>query len=242
MTLSSLLVTDVDETVLGDEAALERFTKFHGTVGDRLGIVYASGRFARSVADSIRDHRMPVPVAVIGGVGTEVVRYPSFETIGGWPRIVARAWDARRVRELLRPERDLEPQPAECQSDWKVSYFLREASPERLEELAKKLTDDGLDVSLVYSSKRDLDFLPGGVDKGTAAEFLAREWGFAPERVCVSGNSGNDRALFEHGFRGIVVANAHGELKARGIDPDVYVASTSFADGVREGLRHWLEL
>ncbi|HLU48981.1 MAG TPA: HAD family hydrolase [Planctomycetota bacterium] len=237
-----LLITDVDDTVLGDDPALERFTKFFDAVRDRLGIVYASGRFARSVEVSIRAHRMPEPLAVIGGVGTELLRYPTFDAINDWPARIARAWDADVVRQIFARERDLEPQPPECQSDYKVSYFLRDASDARLEDLRERLRAAGLETALIYSSARDLDVLPAGVDKGAAAAFLASEWSYAPEHVCVSGNSGNDAALFEHGFRGIVVANAHEELKAVARDHRAFIAPAPFADGVREGLRHWLEI
>jgi hydroxymethylpyrimidine pyrophosphatase-like HAD family hydrolase len=91
----------------------------------------------------------------------------------------------------------------------------------------------------VYSSNRDLDVLPAGVDKGSAAAFLASHFGFQPRQVVVAGDTGNDASMFTHGFRGIVVGNAQAELKSL-CSPDVYKSDGSYADGVLEGLEYWL--
>jgi hydroxymethylpyrimidine pyrophosphatase-like HAD family hydrolase len=70
-------------------------------------------------------------------------------------------------------------------------------------------------------------------------QFYAESLNVSPDHVLVSGDSGNDLALYEHGFRGIVVANAHPELKD--LDgPNVFHATRPMAAGVVEGLEHWL--
>ena len=138
-------------------------------------------------------------------------------------------------------ETDLVPQPDHAQSAFKVSYFLPDAEAERLRGFSAMLKDAGVEADLVYSSRRDLDFLPPGVNKGTAAAYLASRWHLTPDRVLVAGNSGNDVDLFRHQFHGIVVGNAHPELKRLG-GHRVYLAREDHARGVVEGLRHWLNL
>ena len=96
----------------------------------------------------------------------------------------------------------------------------------------------GQGVQLVYSSDRDLDVLPAGIDKGAATARLAQHWQVPPQRVIVCGDTGNDRSMFEQGFRGIVVGNALPELQSLD-SPDIYHATGSCAAGVAEGLRHW---
>jgi len=93
---------------------------------------------------------------------------------------------------------------------------------------------------MIYSSRRDLDIVPAGANKGTAAAFLASTWwGIPQSRVLVSGDSGNDRDLFGQGFLGIVVSNAHRELKELN-GPTVYHARQPYAGGVLEGWRYWI--
>jgi hydroxymethylpyrimidine pyrophosphatase-like HAD family hydrolase len=98
----------------------------------------------------------------------------------------------------------------------------------------------GQEVSLIYSSNRDLDILPAATNKGTAATYLARHWGIDRDNVIVAGDSGNDLEMFSAGFRGIVVANAQPELRSLHAGC-VYHAQGEFAAGVLEGLRHWLD-
>ena len=117
---------------------------------------YASGRFFESVEEDVRTTPLPEPLAVIGGVGSEIRSFPE------------------------------------------------------------------------------------GVNKGTAAAFIARELGFERDHVIVAGNSGNDVKLVEHDFYASVVSNAHGELKQYANLHRVYLSPHARAEGVRDGLQHWI--
>lgn len=236
-----LLISDLDDTLLGDERALADFASFVQSLAPlRLRLVYATGRFYESVCHDIENRPLPEPLAVIGGVGSEIRRFPDGSLIEEWVERMSDQWSARRVREILEDQTGLELQPEADQSDFKVSYYAPEADPEQLARWREKLASEGIRVNLIYSSGRDVDFLPEGVNKGSAAKFVAALYNYAPKRVLVAGNSANDSALFEHGFRGIVVGNAHAELKTYAARADTYLSSAEFAAGVREGLEFWL--
>lgn len=239
-----LLVSDLDDTLLGDDEALSAFVEFRESIAHRVRIhlVYASGRFYKSIERDLQQTDLPPPRGVIGGVGTEVVLFPGGKPVEGWRERMSDQWSAPRVREVLADESVLELQPEESQSDYKVSYFVEDASQAQLGAWRLKLERAGIASRVIYSSNRDLDFLPEGVDKGTAAVFLAAHLDLPPGRVMVSGNSANDSALFEHGFRGIVVGNAHEELKAYATHDHVYLSPHALARGVRDGVEHWLRI
>ena len=233
-----LLVSDLDGTLLGNDEALRRFAGWYGAHRDRLGLVYASGRGVDSVMRVIKTTDLPEPVAVIGGVGTEICLYPSTTPLPVWTKQISAGWDGERIRRVLARLTGLEPQPAEFQSALKVSYYLHGARPDAIDELRRILRTAGLRAAVLYSSDRDLDVLPAGVDKGAAAAFLAERWGFAAEEIIVAGDSGNDLSLFEQGFEGIIVHNAQWELRRlRGAT--VYHADRAVAAGVLEGLQYW---
>jgi hydroxymethylpyrimidine pyrophosphatase-like HAD family hydrolase len=120
----------------------------------------------------------------------------------------------------------------------KISFYGVDLDEGFLGGLGLKLAEAGYATNLVYSSNRDLDVLPLGVDKGAAAAFLAMRWSIAHSRVVVVGDSGNDKSMFAHGFRGITVRNAHPELRSI-IGREVYHATVPFAAGVLEGLHRW---
>jgi hydroxymethylpyrimidine pyrophosphatase-like HAD family hydrolase len=125
-------------------------------------------------------------------------------------------------------------------SDYKISYFGYDLPNGFLDELRRELQMAGQHVNVVYSSQRDLDILPAGVDKGSATAWLAKHWQFESRRVIVAGDSGNDLAMFQLGFRGIVVGNAHQDLKSLS-GPNIYHAKGNCAAGVLEGMRYWLD-
>ena len=237
-----LLISDLDDTLLGDDEALERFRAFHDTHRALLGVVYASGRFCNVIQDLVEHTRLPVPLATIGGVGSEIWTYPGRRPMQEWWDEIGDGWSDAAVRRALAGVPGLEDQPDTEQSPYKVSYYWRDASPDDLAGLEERLARAGAAGRLIYSSGRDLDVLPPGVDKGAAAAWLAAYLGYAPEDVLAAGNSLNDEALLSRGFDGIVVGNAHDELKRLGGRERVYVAGKGWADGVIEGINHWLEV
>lgn len=234
-----LLVSDLDGTLLGQPEALERFARWRQAHQDQLRLAYNSGRFYESICELVAEGPLPAPDAVIGGVGTEIRLYPGGEVLAGWPPADVR-WDRAAIQALLQAEERLQIQPEDFQSPFKLSYYAYDLDESFLQELRRRLAEAGHPVEVVYSSSRDLDILPAGVNKGSAAAFLASFFHVPVDRVIVAGDTGNDAAMFICGFRGIVVANAQPELKALQ-SPKVYHASCSYADGVLEGLEYWMQ-
>ena len=237
--MDRLLVSDLDYTLLGDDRALEQFASWYEARRSALRLVYASSRFYESVVESIRSTALPEPAAVIADLGTDIRWYVTGAAVAGWREQLNRSWDSLRVRAALARFSMLELQPEPFQSEFKVSYFAHSASDQLLRAICGALREANLLADPIYSSNRDLDVVPRGANKGTAAAFLARYWRLSDERVLVCGDSANDLAMFQQSFRGIVVANAHPELKAL-TGQHVFVSQFAYADGVLDGVQHWI--
>lgn len=232
------IISDLDGTLLGDDDALIRFAEWVESARSRIRLVYATGRMYPSARDVIDQTHLPTPDALICAVGTEIHLGGEGLPLEEWRRQLAEHFDAARVRNVISQWPDLQPQPDDCQSDLKVSYFLHGADEDRLDRIKQSLRSTGLQAAIVYSSAKDLDILPAGADKGHAARFLTSHWGIDPAGAVACGDSGNDRAFFDQGFRGVVVANAQPELVSLDA-PNVYHAGQPFAAGVLEGIQHW---
>jgi hydroxymethylpyrimidine pyrophosphatase-like HAD family hydrolase len=97
----------------------------------------------------------------------------------------------------------------------------------------------GTGFHILASFSQYIDVLPEAVGKGRAVEFLQKELKLDPGRVMVAGDTGNDREMFETGFKGVVPVNALDELKRVACQPWHYHSPLPAAQGVLDGLVHF---
>jgi hypothetical protein len=241
-----LFVTDLDNTLVGDDQALAELKRKlnqhrqeHGTK-----IVYATGRSLTLYQQLQAEKQLLQPDALVAAVGTEIYLNGSDTPDPAWSDKLSQGWNRDLIVATTAHFADLVPQPDSEQRPFKVSFVLTEAiAVEVIPQLDSLLQQQGLDTKLIYSTGQDLDILPRHSDKGLAVQFLRSSWGIAPERTVVCGDSGNDVALFAVGeSRGIIVGNASSELlewhNANPAD-NRYLAQTNCAGGILEGLKHF---
>jgi hydroxymethylpyrimidine pyrophosphatase-like HAD family hydrolase len=87
------------------------------------------------------------------------------------------------------------------------------------------------------SYQTDIDVLPFPLGKGKVVQFLQEDLGLDPARVVVAGDAGNDKQMFETGYKGILLVNARAELKTTACAPWHYHSQLPAARGVLDGLR-----
>lgn len=242
----SLLVTDLDHTLVGNDTALEQLNGLLDRYRQNWGtkIVYATGRSRSSYQELLATQPLLTPDALIAAVGTEI--YPNASNIvdPDWADKLGRNWQREEIVAIASRFADLDPQPPAEQRPFKISYYLSpSAAAGVLPQLQELLTDRGLDVEIIYSGNKDLDILPRGGDKGQAVQFLRDRWQIDPTQSVVCGDSGNDISLFKYGReRGIIVGNAQSELRLwhelHPVDYH-YLAVGKCAGGILEGLTYF---
>ncbi|MEM8782705.1 MAG: HAD-IIB family hydrolase [Planctomycetota bacterium] len=232
-----LLVSDVDDTLTGDGAALAELADALTRHADTVAVALNSSRPWASVERTVREG-FPVnfPIAAtVTAMGTEmrIGGRPCEawgEHLGDWPR--------DRVVEAVTGLGHA-PHANEFQTPRKASFAV---PPEAQGRVCDALRRAGLPVRIIASGIDDFDVLPPGAGKGEATSFLHAQL----EKQCghvfnlvVAGDSANDLAMFQAAPRAIAVGNARAELLDAMPGETSYHARARHAAGVLEGLRHF---
>ncbi|MDX1616722.1 MAG: HAD-IIB family hydrolase [Candidatus Promineifilaceae bacterium] len=245
-----ILATDIDNTLTGNRAALDRLRE--GLEHDRTRydcfLILSTGRRLDEVLTGFEEEGIPVPDAIISQVGTEIYLPPfraGMAPLAEWDVMLRQQYDRAVAERFFQEIEGLELQPDRYNTRLKASCWLDqtpdpEAAANEIEDRVRQ-SEHGDAYQVVWSSGRDLDIIPAAAGKGKAIHFLKDHLGLEPDTVIVAGDSGNDRSMFEAFERGIIVANAKPELRqlAESERPGIYFAQRSYAAGVHEGLHHF---
>lgn len=247
----ALFVTDLDNTLVGDAAALIELNGWLTVCRELYGtrVVYTTGRSLSLYHQLVSEQELLTPDLLVVAVGTEI--YGDCGSLDrSWSRQLMRArpgtkrWNRDRIESIAASFTELLPQTASEQRPFKISYVLLDRLASTvLPRLRESLSSQGFDVEIVYSGGQDLDILPQGAGKGKAMNFVQTRWRINPSQTIVCGDSGNDLSLFCAGLeRGIIVGNARPELldwHDRNPADYRYLAQANCARGILEGFKHF---
>ncbi len=230
-----LFVSDVDDTLLGDEAALAILSN-KLRAAPWVTAVYNSSRPCASLRQTLagRPDMMP-PAYLIGALGTEIEVGDSGQPLEAYQQRLRQGWRRAEIDAMMKAM-GLNPHAAEFQTPFKASYDAANAAV--YQQAQQELETAVLPAKLIFSGGKNLDIIPPTAGKGAAIQFLHARLGIPGERVVVAGDSGNDVDMFIPPFRGIIVGNADADLRALA-GPRVYQAQAYHAAGVLEGLQRW---
>ncbi len=242
-----LFVTDLDNTLVGNDHALARLNQHLSQHREEYGscIVYATGRSPTLYRQLTTERLLLEPDILVPSVGTAIYFKGTETPDPEWISKLSQNWNREQVVAIAAHFADLQTQPPDEQTPFKASYFLAETvAAAVLPKLESALKQQGLDIQLVYSSGRDLDILPRQGNKGSATRFLQQRLNIPPERTVMCGDSGNDLSFFQQNqeARGIIVGNAQPELlewHQANPSPNRYLAHSHCAAGILEGLLHF---
>jgi sucrose-6F-phosphate phosphohydrolase len=239
-----LLVTDLDNTLVGDDEATQILNQFLQSKRSQICLVYATGRSHASTNELIAQKQLLAPDYLIAGVGSEIYQDGALDL--DLAEDLSQGWEKMAIASLAQQFSQLKSQSPKEQNPWKISYSL-EPAPENsstVQALQQKLTESGLPAQIIFSSNRDLDILPQTSNKGNAITYLQKRLQIPSEATLVCGDSGNDISMFEQDVRGVIVANALSELlewhRECGTE-NHYLAGSACAWGIMEGMAYFWE-
>ncbi|PSF39255.1 sucrose-phosphate phosphatase [Aphanothece hegewaldii CCALA 016] len=242
-----LLISDLDNTWIGDDSATIALQEKLFLYRDRFYLVYATGRSFPSVVHLMRDFWLSTgetflkPDYLITGVGSEIYHQGILDY--DWAKNISQGWDRNRVVQLTQKFPQLLPQSETEQNPWKVSFCLHpNTKPAILNTVHENILEMGIQAKIIFSSGKDIDILPQAADKGLAAMYLREKLQIPLTQTLVCGDSGNDLSLYQHGTLGVIVNNAQNELAQwynQSGTKNHYFAKSSYAWGILEAIDYF---
>ncbi len=234
-----LIITDLDNTLGGDDEALQEFAELLQGNARNVGFGIATGHRLDDVVRWIDEHALPRPDVIVAAVGTELYYGKQLSLDKAWHSQLSAHWKPVEVRKVLDQLPGLTLQDEHEQTEFKISYRLDPTKAPPLQRLRRVLREQGLRVNVVLSLGIFLDVIPlrGGSDM--SIRHLIYRWGFSPEQLLVAGDSGNDEGMLKGRTLGVVVGNHGKELDKLRKLPRIYFAEGKHARGILEGIEYY---
>jgi len=235
-----LIVTDIDNTLLGNENQKNKLAEIIKNSLKRIRFAVATGRTVDSAMEVLNENNVPHPDIIISSVGSEIYynREGRLVYSKGWDAHISNQWDRRKIVNLLARFDFLTYQEEETQKKFKVSYYMEERK-KNIERIRKLFYNESIKANIIFSHGQFLDILPYRASKGKAIRYLSYRWNIPYENILVAGDSGNDEEMLKGELLGVVVSNYSKELEKLRGSKRIYFAGEPFAGGVIDGLNHY---
>lgn len=237
--IDRMLVIDMDNTLLGDDEALQCLRQRIEETHDYIGLAIESGRGPDRISEEIERNSLPYPDIMITCVGTEIYYGRRRILDRSWEKHIDFNWEPERVYSLLDGIDGIERQDASAQRKFKISYTVESGDAPNHKQVNRMIRQAGIKARVICSLGRFIDVVPIRVSPGMALRYWALKWKIPFERILAAGDSGNDYGMLKGQTLGVVVGNYSPELeRLRGKDR-VYFAQGCNAWGVLEGIDHF---
>jgi sucrose-phosphate synthase len=237
---SRLLITDIDNTLIGDDASLQKLIGLLAQHEKYICWGVATGRSYEMVREALTEHGVPDPHILICSVGTEIYYGPDFVLDTGWQQHLAYQWKPDLVREVISGLDFLELQENESQCRYKISCYVdMEKNPDLVAKVHQALQARKVRYNLVLSLGQYLDIIPYRASKGKAVRYLSYKWEMPLNHMMVCGDSGKDEEMLRGDTCSVIVGNYDHELESLRGMRNTYFSDQDYAAGILDGLRHF---
>jgi sucrose-phosphate synthase len=235
-----LIVSDIDNTLLGDDLELKKFIMLINNPDSKVSFAVATGRTVDSAISILKEKGVPYPDIIISSVGAEIYYNYQSKIIysAGWSAHIRHQWDREKIVRALAGFNFLKYQEESTQRKYKVSYYTSDV-PENIEKVKSTLIKNKIKANVIFSHGQYLDILPYRASKGKAIRYLAYRWNIPYEKILVAGDSGNDSEMLKGDLLGVVVANYSPELEELKGQSRIYFAKRNYAGGIIDGIEHY---
>ncbi len=234
------IVTELDEALLGDDAALQQFIQQLQENRKKTVFAIATGRGLKSALALLKIHAIPMPDVLITAMGSEIYYAPRLSFDIAWKRHIDHRWNAATIHRLLDPLPGITLQEKSEQQPFKVSYNLDHDLAPSLDGIIRLLHQNDETVNAFLYQERLLDILPIRASKGQALRYFCEQWEIPLERVLVAGGTAAEEDMMRGNTLGAVVSSQYRDEMDPLSDIDgIYFAEQSYAAGLLEAIDYY---
>ena len=232
--------SDLDQNLLGDQAALTRFAEIIRRNHKCVTFGIATGRRIDSALSQIKKAGIPHPDVLISSLGTRIHYGRALTEDAYWADHIDHDWNADRVRRALADLPGIELQPKKELSRFKLSWYYDPEKAPSQDEIVTLIRQKEITANVLYSFGQFIDVVPSRASKGQALRYVAQRLDIPLENILVAGGSGTDESMMRGNTLAVVVANRHQEELSQLEDQEgIYFAEKSHADGILEAFDHY---
>ena len=234
------IVTDLDQSLIGEKAALDRFLSFMRDNRKTVSFAIATGRRVDSALALMKKHGIPNPDIFITSLGTRIQYGQALTQDDLWAEHIDHDWSARRVKRALSRLPGLIPQEQRHQTPFKISYYYDGEDAPTVEEINTLLRQQEITANVILSFGQFLDVIPARASKGQALRYVGQRFQIPLEQMLVAGGSGADEDMMRGNTLAVVVANRHHEELSPLPSLDrIYFSRQSYAAGILDAIEHY---
>jgi sucrose-phosphate synthase len=236
-----MMFFDIDETMTGNDDALDQLNELLVNRDSSVGFGVATGRKIDSAQEIFEKHNLVKPDVIISSVGSEIYynNGKDYEYSTSWDAHIQNSWKPDKIRELLKEFDFIKLQVDENQRKFKVSYDIDPDAMDKIYKVRDVLIKNRIKTNLIISHAKFADFLPFRASKGRAIRYLSYRWNIPLDSILVAGDSGNDEDMLVGELLGVVVGNYTKELEKLKGRRRIYFTKDDHANGVIEGIKHY---
>ena len=234
------LFTDLDQNLVGNPGALQRFVEVMRANRQRVIFGIATGRRIDTELALMKKHNIPRPDVLISSLGTRIHYSQALDADDYWAAHIDHNWNPQQIKGVLADLPGMKLQPKVEQTQFKISYYYDSQKAPPVEEIVSFIRKKELTANVIFSFGQYLDILPSRASKGQALRYVSQLLEFPLERTLVAGGSGADEDMMRGNTLAVVVGNRHHEELSGLVEQErIYFAEKAYAEGILEAIDHY---
>jgi sucrose-phosphate synthase len=234
--IDRILVTTIDNVLVGDDAALQLFLKELNACGEQVGFCVTTSKSSEEALKLLEENNIPLPDVLICSGGTEIFYGRWLVPDRAWKKHIDYKWRPDAVEEQMASFPDVKLIKRE---EFRFRYSYKSDSKLSKRQIASHLRHAGLRANIVLISDTEFEILPIRISMSLAIRYLTFKWGVPPDRLLLAAHAGINEDRLAGNTLGVVVGPQRKKRRKKNELSRIFHSEKSHAWGLLDGINHY---